>query len=87
MAKAVSGILHYIDELVQERRNSSALAMELCLSYTNPMTCNACIELNRKYWKENVKKRKCLQLFLQYVHDIWGQVLVDQYHACKSIMA
>ena len=26
----------YFDELVQERRNSSALAMELCLSYTNP---------------------------------------------------
>ena len=27
---------HDIDELVQERRNSSALAMELCLSCTNP---------------------------------------------------
>ena len=26
----------YIDMLVQERRNSSALAMELCLSCTNP---------------------------------------------------
>ena len=25
-----------IDGLVQERRNSSALAMELCLSCTNP---------------------------------------------------
>ena len=28
--------LHYIDGLVQERRNSSALAMELRLSCTNP---------------------------------------------------
>ena len=27
---------HDIYELVQERRNSSALAMELCLSCTNP---------------------------------------------------
>ena len=26
----------HIDVLVQERRNSSALAMELCLSCTNP---------------------------------------------------
>ena len=31
-------LLHiaHIDGLVQERRNSSALAMELCLSYTKP---------------------------------------------------
>ena len=28
--------LHHFDRSVQERRNSSALAMELCLSYTNP---------------------------------------------------
>ena len=28
----------YIDGLVQERRNSSALAMELCLSRTNLLT-------------------------------------------------
>ena len=27
--------VHHIDGLVQERRNSSALAMELCLSYIN----------------------------------------------------
>ena len=27
---------HYIDELLQERRNSNALAMELRLSCTNP---------------------------------------------------
>ena len=27
----------YIDGLVQERRNSIALAMELRLSYTNPL--------------------------------------------------
>ena len=29
------GLQLYIDGLVQERRNSSALAMELSLSYTN----------------------------------------------------
>ena len=29
----------YLDGLVQERRNSSALAMELRLSYTNPSIC------------------------------------------------
>ena len=30
---------HHIDGLVQERRNSSALAMELRLSCTNPSIC------------------------------------------------
>ena len=30
-----TGGVFYIDGLVQERRNSSALAMELCLSCTN----------------------------------------------------
>ena len=30
------GFLLYIDGLVQERRNSSVLAMELRLSWTNP---------------------------------------------------
>ena len=30
-----SYLCHYIDKLVQERRNSSALALELCLSSTN----------------------------------------------------
>ena len=30
---------HHIDELVQERCKSSALAMELCLSCTNPLIC------------------------------------------------
>ena len=29
----------YIDGLVQERRHSSALAMELCISCTNPSIC------------------------------------------------
>ena len=29
----------HIDKLVQERRNSSALSMELCLSCTNPLIC------------------------------------------------
>ena len=31
--------LGYIDGLVQERRNSSALAIEIRLSYTNPSIC------------------------------------------------
>ena len=31
---------HHIHGLVQERCNSSALAMELCLSYTNPSICS-----------------------------------------------
>ena len=31
----------YTDRLVQERRNSSALAMELCLSCTNPSICTS----------------------------------------------
>ena len=30
----------YFDRLMQERRNSSALAMELCLSCTNPPICS-----------------------------------------------
>ena len=32
----VRGLLYQIDELMLERRNSSALAMELRLSCTNP---------------------------------------------------
>ena len=34
------GVYMYIDGLVQERRNSSALAMELHLSCTNPLICH-----------------------------------------------
>ena len=33
---------HYTDGLVQERHNSSALAMELCLSCTDPSICDYC---------------------------------------------
>ena len=39
---------HYIDGLVQERRNSSALAMELCLACTNPPVC--------LWWKNRIKE-------------------------------
>ena len=35
----ISGQLWYIDALVQERRNTSALAVELRLSCTNPSIC------------------------------------------------
>ena len=31
----------HIDGLVQERRNSTANALELCLSCTNPSICNS----------------------------------------------
>ena len=41
-----------IDELVQERRNSSALAVELRLSCTNPLPWSETI--NRKYVGYNV---------------------------------
>ena len=37
---------HYIDGLVQERHNSSALAMELCLSCTNPSVYSDWFEWN-----------------------------------------
>ena len=36
----------YIDGLVQERRNSSALAMELHLSYTNPSKWQTTVVMN-----------------------------------------
>ena len=34
-----TGTYHYFDGLVQERHNSSMLAMVLCLSSTNPLMC------------------------------------------------
>ena len=39
----------YIDGLVQERRNSSWLAMELCLSCTSPMIWRVLLSLNSNY--------------------------------------
>ena len=39
----------HIDGLVQERRNSSALAMELCLSCTNPL-----ISCRRIMWMQSL---------------------------------
>ena len=33
-------MIYYIDGLVQERRNSIANALELCLSCTNPSICD-----------------------------------------------
>ena len=41
-AHTVGKLGQHIDWLVQERCYSSALAMELCLSCTNPSTCMAC---------------------------------------------
>ena len=41
--------MFHIDGLVQERRNSSALAMELHLSCTNPSICNAFCHWLRSY--------------------------------------
>ena len=37
--KTLTAFMHYIDGLVQERRNSSVLAMKLCLSCTYPLIC------------------------------------------------
>ena len=39
----IMGVIFHrlIDGLVQERHNSSALTMELCLSFTNPSICAA----------------------------------------------
>ena len=51
-------IHHNIDGLVQERRNSSALAMELRLSCTNPLTFGLMIHAYalifgpRKIWQK-----------------------------------
>ena len=38
---ALKIIFSYIDGLMQERRNSSALAMELRLSCVNPLICGS----------------------------------------------
>ena len=35
-----------VDRVVQERRNSSALAMELCFSCINPSMCSHCSDCN-----------------------------------------
>ena len=57
---------HYIsvniDMLGQERHNASALAMELCLSCTNPSQCNAVWE--KKYFNLNLNLRVVLGWFL-----------------------
>ena len=42
-------LVPYISRLVQERCNSSALAMELCLSCTNPSTCTMLYIFNQWY--------------------------------------
>ena len=43
-----------IDGLLQERRNSSALAMELRLSCTNPSICSSFIDMERlSLWQPN----------------------------------
>ena len=41
--------LLYIDGLVQERHNSSALAMELCLYCTNPLICTSPHKIGRSF--------------------------------------
>ena len=42
----------YVDGLAQERRNSSALTMELRLSYTNPSKCDYC-NITVNHWGLN----------------------------------
>ena len=55
-----------IDGLVQERRNSSALAMELCLSYTNPSI----------YYTDYINGHKSLYKCIIYEKEVgltrWG---------------
>ena len=54
-------VLPCIDGLVQERHNSSALAMQLCLSCTNPTMCQNILQsLSHSYTphKLNVKPDK-----------------------------
>ena len=41
----ITGTWLQLDSLVQERRNSIANALELCLSCTNPLICAECISL------------------------------------------
>ena len=58
----------HIDELVQERRNSIALAMELRLSCTNPSTCellnlgvNKFLSLNKTHIFQYMMKILCAE--------------------------
>ena len=60
----------HIDRLVEEKRSSSTLAMELCLFCTNPSICNTVkafvkiIQLNYIYriiWKQQRILTKCSQ--------------------------
>ena len=62
-------VLDYIDGLVQERRNSSALAMELRLSCTNPSiwTCYSCTLYSTHSWLQ-----RYISLALFHWPDCWG---------------
>ena len=46
---------HHFDGLVQDRRNSSALAMELCLSCISPLICPLWVESTSDRWIHHTK--------------------------------
>ena len=54
---------HEIDGLVQERRNSSALAMELRLSYTNPSKHN--LQGAKSFWRIFTISLKAMEYSLE----------------------
>ena len=61
---------YYIDGLVQERHNSSALAMELCLSCTNPSICLCSISLN---WSQDLYTQTIPQTDYTGEEHLWGR--------------
>ena len=70
---------YHFDGLVQERHNSSALAMELCLSCTNPPICQIDTKIQQFEIIVSV-----LELFLKdiqfcvhsYIDDWWPWVIM-----------
>ena len=64
-------ILHFtnINGLVQERYNSSALAMELCLSCTNPSICS--IHYKYQWMKDKVQKFYICLIIIKFYLDHW----------------
>ena len=63
-----------IDGLVQERRNSSALAMEFRLSCTNPSTCATCI------WHRRVMVNKFTILWEVEIIRVWFCIKIPVEH-------
>ena len=75
--------IQYIDSLVQERHNSSALAMELCLSCTKPSIC--CIKESMLLTEIIFNPKYCLklQLFFMILYRVLF-FLSGQYHGTTA---